>query len=233
MKRKKVFFSELAYIMGIVVLAFGTALMEKADFGLSMVVVPAYLLHLKISQYIFVFTFGMAEYFLQMIFIFVLSLYMRKFKVTYLFSFMTAMIYGFVLDIMITLVHTMPLIGIGGRIIYYFVGIFLCAMGVSLLFHTYIPLEAYELVVKEVSNKTNINISIVKTIYDWTSCLVGICLSFVFFGLWQFEGIKLGTIICTFCNGFLIGKCNKILHDLFDFRDALLIRKKFESENIS
>ena len=62
MKTKKVFFSEIAYVLGIIILALGTALMERADFGLSMVVAPAYLLHLKISQYITVFSFGMSEY---------------------------------------------------------------------------------------------------------------------------------------------------------------------------
>ena len=52
MKGKRIFYCELAYFLGIVVLAFGTALMEKADFGMSMVVAPAYLIHLKISEYV-------------------------------------------------------------------------------------------------------------------------------------------------------------------------------------
>jgi uncharacterized membrane protein YczE len=50
MQTKKVFSSELAYLFGILILALGTAFMEKADFGMSMVVAPAYLIHLKISQ---------------------------------------------------------------------------------------------------------------------------------------------------------------------------------------
>ena len=45
MMRQKSFSAELAYILGIVALALGTALMERADFGVSMVVAPAYLLH--------------------------------------------------------------------------------------------------------------------------------------------------------------------------------------------
>ena len=38
---KKTFYSELAYFIGIAVLALGTAMMEQADFGMSMVVAPA------------------------------------------------------------------------------------------------------------------------------------------------------------------------------------------------
>ena len=46
MEKQRVFFTELAYVLGILALALGTALMERADFGVSMVVAPAYLLHL-------------------------------------------------------------------------------------------------------------------------------------------------------------------------------------------
>ena len=228
MKTKKILFSEMAYILGIIVLALGTAMMEQADFGLSMVVAPAYLLHLKISQYIPVFSFGMAEYSLQAVLLIVMSISLRKFKPIYLFSFVTAVIYGLTLDMAIRFINILPLVGIVGRIIYYIIGMLFCAVGVSLLFHTYISPEAYELFVKEISIKSGKDISIIKTVYDCSSCLVGVILSFAFFGLWHFEGVKLGTIICAFVNGFLIGRCSKILESIFDFKDALNLRVKFE-----
>ena len=52
MQRKTVFYAEAAFVLGIIILAFGVAFMEKADFGMSMVVVPAYLIHLKVSQFL-------------------------------------------------------------------------------------------------------------------------------------------------------------------------------------
>ena len=226
MKTKKVFFSEIAYVLGIIILALGTALMERADFGLSMVVAPAYLLHLKISQYIPVFSFGMAEYSFQAVLLIILSLFLRKFKPYYLFSFVTAVIYGLTLDAAMLLVGVLPLAGLAGKLIFYFVGMLFCSIGVSLLFHTYIPPEAYELFVKEVSAKSKVDINIIKTVYDCLSCLVGVVLSFAFFGLWHFEGVKLGTVICALVNGFLIGKCSKILESVFDFQDALKLRRR-------
>ena len=39
---KKRFSSELAYVLGIIFVAMGVVFMEKADFGVSMVVAPAY-----------------------------------------------------------------------------------------------------------------------------------------------------------------------------------------------
>ena len=228
MNRKKVFFSEVAYVIGIVILALGTAFMERADFGLSMVVAPAYLLHLKISQYIPAFSFGMAEYSLQAVLLIILAISLRKFKPMYMFSFVTAVIYGLTLDITMLLVGILPLIGLIGRIIFYLMGMLFCAVGVSLLFHTYIPPEAYELFVKEISAKTQVDINIIKTVYDCFSCLIGIILSFAFFGLWHFEGVKIGTVICALINGFLIGKCSKMMESIFDFKDAFKLRKKFE-----
>ena len=41
MQKKTLIYSEAAYLIGLVVLAFGVALMEAADFGVSMVVAPA------------------------------------------------------------------------------------------------------------------------------------------------------------------------------------------------
>lgn len=46
---KRTFSTELAYVFGIVFVALGVVLMEKADFGASMVVAPAYLLRIRSS----------------------------------------------------------------------------------------------------------------------------------------------------------------------------------------
>ena len=229
MRTKKVFYTEMAYVVGIVVLAFGTAFMERADFGMSMVVAPAYILHLKISQSVSFFSFGMAEYTLQAVLILLLSLIMRKFKRAYLFSFVTAVLYGLTLDAVMLLVNILPPAGMAGRIACYLIGMLLCSIGVAFLFHTYISPEAYELFVKELSAKSGTAINIVKTAYDCISCFIGVVLSFAFFGLWHFEGVKFGTIICAIVNGFIIGKCSKILESVFDFKDALKIRKRFEA----
>ena len=62
---KRTFRTELAYVFGIVLVAWGVVLMEKADFGVSMVVAPAYLLYRWLSPAWSFVTFGMAEYCLQ------------------------------------------------------------------------------------------------------------------------------------------------------------------------
>lgn len=108
MKKRRLFYSELAYLIGIFALALGTAFAERADFGLSMVVAPAYLVHLKVSEYLPFFTFGMAEYTLQALLLVILALIMRRFRVSYLFSFVTALFYGLTLDLLMFLISFFP-----------------------------------------------------------------------------------------------------------------------------
>lgn len=226
--KKKTMYTEWAYVLGIVILALGTALMEKADFGMSMVVAPAYLLHLKISQTLPFFSFGMAEYTLQAAILVLLAVVMRRFRLSYLFSFCTAVIYGFALDGVMLLAALLPPGATALRMAYYLLGMLLCSAGVSLLFHTYISPEAYELFVKEVSARAGMDIHRFKTLYDCASCAIGVLLSFAFFGLWQFEGVKLGTIFCALVNGSIIGACTRFFEGRFEFRDGLPYRKLFE-----
>ena len=223
MKTKRTFYCELAYILGVVVLALGTTLMERADFGLSMVTAPAYILHLKVSQFLPFFTFGTAGYVFQAFILIALSIIMRRVKISYFLSFATAFLFGVVLDLEMSLVALLPLDGTVWRVVLYLLGLVLCSTGVALLFHTYLPPEAYDLFVKDISQKFSIPISKTKTAYDVGSCLLGIVLSLCFFG--TFVGVKWGTIVCTLINGTLIGKISAHLDKNYEFSDALPLRK--------
>ena len=222
--KKKVFYTELCYLLALPILAIGTALMERANFGMSMVVAPAYLLHLVISPTLSFFSFGMAEYLALLI---AMALILRRAKLSYLLSFVTAVLYGFTLDASIALIGLIPGGGMVQRILFYLLGMLLCCVAIALFFKTYLPTEAYELFVKEVSGKIGMPITRFKTIYDIISCAVAIAMSFIFFGFGHFEGVKLGTVLCALVNGWGIGMCSKALEHMFEFKDALKLRRLF------
>lgn len=225
--KKKTFYTEVSYILGLVIMAFAAAFTEKADFGMSMVVAPAYIIHLKVSEFLPWFTFGVSEYFFQGMLVIATVIIMKKFKLSYLFSFMTAVLYGTLLDLAMNIISPLPETGFAIRLVWYVLGTVLCSFAVSLFFHTYLSPEAYELIVKELSGKFNFNINKVKTAFDCFSVALGIILSFSFFGFGVFEGVKLGTIICAFINGFLIGRFSKLLEHFFEFKNKLGIEKYF------
>lgn len=223
----KKFYSEICYVLGIMLLGLGLSMMTKADFGLSMVVAPAYILHLKMSEFWSFFSFGMAEYVFQAFLLVLVIVAVRKFKLSYLLSFVTAVIYGFVLDGGIALMSLIGDVGIAVRVVLYVVGMLLTGTGVSFMFHTYISPEVYELFVKEVAEKFGFKIHNVKTIYDCASCLVAIIMTFCFFGFGNFRGINWGTIICAVVNGKIIGFMSNFLEKRFEFVDRFNLRKYF------
>ena len=217
-------------MFGIVSLVFGVTFMERADFGMSMVVAPAYVLHRFISTLPGMgwFTFGAAEYTLQLVLVLVLMVVVRQFRISYFFSFVTAVIYGCLLDLVMWLTPAVAAENIWLRIVLFVIGELFCTLGVSLVFHTYIPPEAYELFVAEISKKFNKKTGRVKWVYDIVSCLTAIGLSFLFFGFGTFVGVKWGTVLCAAINGVIISAMIKWEDRLFDFKDGMKWRKFFE-----
>ena len=191
--------------------------MARANYGVAMVIAPAYLVYLKLSAVYPFFTFGMAEYGLQGIILIILVLFLRRFKISYLFSFVTAIFYGLVLDLWMKCIEQFDTaIGLP-PLVYFFIGLFLGAFEVTLLFHTYISPEVYELFVMEVSARFGIKVSRFKTGYDIASCLLAVCLSFLFYGFLRFKGVGWGTLVCSLVNGPLIGLLSTWMERRFEF----------------
>ena len=231
--KKRVFSTELAYVLGLLFVAWGVALMERADFGVSMVVAPAYLFYRRLSPLFPFFSFGMAEYCLQAVLLLIMGLILRRFRPVWLLSFVTAVVYGFVLDGGMLLAAALPAESFGARALLYVLGMLFCAAGVSLMFHTYIAPEAYELFVKELSGSFGVPISRFKTAYDCVSCAVALVLSFAFFGFGQFVGVKWGTLLCALLNGWVIGRFSAFYEKHWRFEDALPWRPFFTGEKSS
>lgn len=223
---KRVFYTEWAYAAAMVGLSLSVAFMTRADFGVSMVVAPAYLLYLKINPVLPIFSFGMAEYTLQAVLLFTI-LSVKKYRPYFLFSFVTAVLYGFLLDGWMALTASLPADTFALRCLWYVLGLVLGAASIAFFFETYIAPEVYELLVKELAQKLQKPTHRVKTVYDCVSCTVAVAMSFAFFGLGRFEGVKLGTVICALVNGWLIGRFTVLYERVFEFRDALPWRKYF------
>ena len=209
--------------MGLVLLAFGASLMTRADFGLSMIIAPAFI----ISEFFSFMSFGMAEYLFQALLLILLVIFVRRFKFTYLLSFLTAVLYGMMLDGCLYLLAFLGEINIAVRIMFYLIGLFATSLGVAFMFHTYISAEVYELFVKEATERFGWKIGVVKTVYDCTSLVLSVLMSFAFFGFGHFKGIGIGTLVCALVNGRLISTFGSLLEKRFDFVDCFPLRKYF------
>lgn len=226
--KKITFHSEIAYLIGLMLTAIGNALVSRADFGMSMVVAPSYILHVKISEWLPFYSFGMSGYIFQGMLVILTAIIVRRFRLSYLFSFVTAVIFGIFLDIALIPASLIPSDTLTARIILMAVGLAIVPAGVSLLFNTYISPEAYELLVKEVSKKYTLSPGLMKTVYDVSSLILALILSAVFFGFDNLVGIGVATVIAAILNGPLISLYIKMYNRLFEFKDIFSFRNKFE-----
>ncbi len=218
--------SELSYALGLIFIALGVALMSHADLGVSMLVAPAHAIHLKIEEYTHAITLGMVEFGFQVILLIIMSAVLKKFKISYLWAFVTTFIYGIVLDIIMLGTRLIPCEHIAVRIIFFALGGLAISAGVALMFRTYIAPEIYELLVIEIAEKFHLDVHRFKTWFDCACCLLAIVLEFIFFGLWQFHAVRIGTILFALVNGMLISKAGKFLDAHFDFERKIKIHKK-------
>lgn len=209
-------FAEAAWVCGIVLCAFGVALTIKADFGVSMIAAPPYIIHLKVAEYFPSFTLGTAEYCFQGVLLLVMMAVVRRVRFKYFLCFATAVIYGKVLDLMLLLLGggeaytAMP-----ARIAAFVAGGVITSMAIAFFFRTYLPLQIYELFVTEsaaVFKKPNEK---VKYIFDGACLVISVTLTLVLFK--GFEGIGIGTIILTIANAPIIALCGKLLDKCIDF----------------
>lgn len=218
MKKKIIIYSEIAYLIAIVIIAFAIAMSTCAGFGISVLNAPAYILSVKLNI-----SFSLTEYIVQGILFLIFCFVMRKFKLIYLCSFITGLLYGGVLLLVQLIPHFNNTITIPGSLpfylnmIYFGLSLLLMCLAVSLFLKTYLYPQIYDFFIKGVKSRYHINQGVFKTIYDLTFLVIGIVLALTFFKtLKGFIGI--GTLIMALLSGMLINLFSKILDYFFIFK---------------
>ena len=220
MKKKIRKTAELAWALAIILLSLSVALCANSGFGVSMVVAPAYVLHLKLVEYLPWFTFGTAEYFLQCVLLIVCCIIMKRFKWKYLLSLGTAVVYGLCVDGWRLLLGTEVYTIMWQRWAALLGGMVICGFSIALFLRTYLPQEAYDILVKEIYEKTNGSLTKIKWCYDICSLLLAIILMLVLFGKFSFDMIGIGTLIVTVINTPLITLSGKLVERFMEFDSA-------------
>lgn len=225
--KKPILYTEIAYLVGIVLLAVGNSLSAFADFGMSMVVAPAYVLHLALSDLWPWFSFGLAEYAIQALIILALIVVTRRVKARFFLSYCTTLLYGLVLDAVAAPIGLLPA-WFGVRLAAFLLGFLLTAAGVALLLTPYFPPGLYEVFVQEITARWKWKFGVVKTVYDLCSLVVAVVMSLLVFG--TLRGIGVATVVCAFLNGTAIHLFGRLFSRLFAVKDALPWRGFFEGK---
>lgn len=213
---------EAAWLFAQIFISLGVCLVTKGGFGVSMVVAPAYIIHLEVSRFIPWYSFGTSEYILQAVLLIIMCIIIKKFDFRYLLSFLTAVIYGFMLDgWFLVFGGSQPFQTLSGRIISLACGVVVTAFSISLFFRTYLPQQVYELFVSHVAERFKIQIDKFKWAYDIGSLTVAVilalCVSHFNDNIRFWDCIGIGTLVCTVLNAPLIALFGKMLDKLFGF----------------
>ncbi len=225
--KKPVFYTEIAYVCAILFIALGVALAAKAGFGVSMIAAPMYTLHLWLTQYTEILTLGTLEYIFQGVIIAAIAILIRRFKISYLFSFATSVFSGLAIDLMFWVVSPIIAETFLIRVLLFIASLLSCAFGVSCIFHAYVSPAGNELFVKEFSLHFKKDIHKVKTTYDISFLGLSVALNLLLFR--GFVGIGIGTLVTAFLNGPIISMFAHFLEKHFEFKAAFpKLEKVFE-----
>lgn len=208
--------NEIAWILGVVLCSLGVSLCTKAGFGLSMIAAPAYIIHVKMMNFFGWYTQGTSEYIFQGILLVVMCIAVRRFKFRYILSFVTAVISGLAIDGWLFLLSGNGVYeSMAARVAAFAAGELITALAVAFYFRTNMPLQMYELFVKEIAEKYGFATDKVKMINDIGAFVLSIVLALLLNR--SFKGVGIGTIIITVANAPLIAMFGKILDKIFGF----------------
>lgn len=210
--------SELTYILAVFILSFSVAMLSSTNFGLSMVVSPAYILSCKIDGL----TFGQSEYIIQGLMFILFCILMKKVKLVYFSAFLTGIIYGAVLDMWRLIIpHFNPAVTPPGslpfplRVVYFILGIVLTAFSIALFFRTYIYPQVYDFFVKGLTERYALDRGKFKIGFDVSMLVLSCVMTLAIFR--KFIGVGVGTLIMTLTNGAMISFFGKFLDRFFVF----------------
>ena len=202
---------EAAYVWATIVLPLAIAMMAKANLGLSMIAAPTYIVSEKVSFL----SYGQAEYIFQTIVLLLMSAVVGKFRLIYLSSFVTALIYGTVLDGFVYLLRPLDVSQLWLRLVFFAVGMVLTALGVELYIKTYLPPCAYDYFVRTVVQEKHTDLRKTKLINDGVYLILSVVLTLTLFH--RFVGITWGTLVITLCNGHIIAFFDKQMDKHIEF----------------
>lgn len=205
----------VCWCLGMILCALGISLSLKSAFGVSMIEAPVNVCHMKLTEYFPKLTYGTVEYGLQAIVLALMCVIVRRFRWKYLLSFATAFVFGFIIDGWNLVFAAVPATTLPSRIAFAVAGCVITAFAVACFFRTWLPLEVWELFVKEVADRYRFDFAKVKWVYDISSLAVAVILMLVFFGRFRLDAIGIGTIVITFINAPLIKLFSLLLDRLF------------------
>ena len=194
----------LEYILGLVTMAFGVALMKKAVLGIA----PVTSLPLALNEVLPVLSLGTWTILFHILCIIAILIIKRKVELTTLLMFPVGLVFGYFIDFLLW-VWRFETGLIWLRILFLFLGILVLGLGVSLINDADLMLPSPDGLIRTVASVYHRSYPVVKIIGDctWVACAAIIELSV----LHRLQAVHIGTVASALFVGRAIKMWNRLL----------------------
>lgn len=192
------------FLGGLVINAFGIALITKAEIGTSPISSVPYVLSLSFANL----SFGLWTFLINMGFIVIQMVLLKKeFERIQWFQILVNVVFSALIDIAMTILVFLEPGDLISKIVCLVAGCALLGFGVSLEVAPEVIMVPGEGIVNAITKVTHKPFSTIKNLFDLTLMLLSGILSIVCFG--SFQGIGAGTIIATVLVGRFVALSKK------------------------
>lgn len=193
-KRRRVLPGELAVCVALLINSLAVTLYVKSRLGMSVVSGVPYVVSLVLP----VLSMGIWSTVIQCAWIAVIALALRRFRPSYLFSFVLAAVFGPLLDLWTGLLAPLPE-GLVFRLGYFALAFALMSMGIALFVRCGTPVLPFDTVPRELVLVKGWDIRKARTLFDLTNLVIMLALGLIFLG--YPAGIGVGSVV----NALLLG----------------------------
>ena len=205
--------------LALFITALGTSLLIRSNLGASPVACPAYVLSCIEGEKL---SFGVLTFLMHLVFVvFQWVLLGKNFKFKILLQIPLGILFGFFTDL--TMSITKPLQwessieGFAARFLQMILASTLIGIGISIQVRCRTLLLAGEALTSTIAQVAEKEFGKIKIFCDLFLVLIGLFLSFLFFGLWRTDFVGIGTLFSTVFVGFVVRKVSKHITWLDNF----------------
>lgn len=208
---------EIIYLLAIPITTLGIAFITKSGWGNAAGTAMAYILSHRFTTL----SFGVWSYLVQGAVICVMMALIREAKITYFFSFLTAMANGYCLDFWMWLFTGWQPRGFGENALAFGAGFLFSGLGFMMFIKSRLPAVAYELFVREMMRVRPVGLLKIKLLLDGGLLGVDFILTLLFFQ--TVIGIGLGTVLSTAVMGLYMHRIDQFANRYCTF-DPLFLK---------
>lgn len=209
----------LLFVAGVVINAFGVALITKSNLGTSQISSVPYVLSLQYPAV----SFGVTTFVMNLAFIVMQMILLRgQFKPSQFMQVVVNVIFSGMLEVGMLMLSFLNPTQLWERLVCVVVGCIVLGFGISLEVAPNLVMVPGEGAVYALSIVTKAKYGTAKIIFDLALIIIAVALSFVFFG--RLNGVGLGTIVSALVVGTFINFFNRHLKFLDRIRALALGR---------